>query len=70
MSNGKDPHTTTGLQCEGWHRRVGGKDRYLMFDAVPVCNDKDMKNAEEQSRKKSSSKHSKPAQPSPQAGTA
>ena len=27
-----------GLQCERWLRNVGGKDRYLFFDAVPVRN--------------------------------
>jgi len=29
-----------GLQCEKWLRNVGGKDRYLFFDAVPVRNGK------------------------------
>lgn len=27
-----------GLQCEGWFRNVGGKDRYIFSDAVPVRN--------------------------------
>jgi len=54
-----------GLQCEKWLRDVGGKDRYLFFDAVPVRNGKgemiavietlqdltDRKNAEESMEK-------------------
>jgi len=29
-----------GLRCEKWLQNVGGRDRYLFFDAVPVCDGK------------------------------
>lgn len=36
----KSTHDEKGLQCKGWLQGVGGKDRYLVFDAVPVRNGK------------------------------
>ena len=36
----KTPFGKDGLQCEKWLPGVGGKDRYLFFDAVPVCDGK------------------------------
>ncbi len=32
----RSPFAADGLQCEGWYPDVGGKRRYLFFDAVPV----------------------------------
>jgi len=36
----KSTFSKDGLQSERWLRNVGGKDRYLFFSAVPVCNGK------------------------------
>lgn len=36
----KSAHDENGLRCEGWHRGVGGKDRYLVSDAFPVRDGK------------------------------
>jgi PAS domain S-box-containing protein len=29
-----------GLQSEGWYGNLNGKKRYILFDAVPICNSK------------------------------
>ncbi len=29
-----------GLHAEGWYRNLGGKDRYIVFDASPIRNNK------------------------------
>ena len=36
-------HVLGGLQVEGWLEHVGGQRRYLLFDAAPVFDDKDIK---------------------------
>jgi len=28
-----------GLHAEGWYSNLGGKNRYIIFDAVPVCDE-------------------------------
>ena len=35
---GKSQFAPDGLECEGWYANVGGGERYIFFDAVPVRN--------------------------------
>ena len=34
------PLVAEGLHAEGWYRNLGGKDRYILFDASPIRNKK------------------------------
>ncbi len=29
---------SNGLHAEGWYPRLGGMERYIIFDAAPICN--------------------------------
>ncbi|MFZ5776268.1 MAG: PAS domain-containing protein [Thermodesulfobacteriota bacterium] len=35
---GRSPLSPEGIQAEGWFERVGGKKRYMRFEAVPIYN--------------------------------
>ena len=37
---GKSSFNPEGLQAEGWYYNMNGMDRYLVFNAAPVCNSK------------------------------
>jgi PAS domain S-box-containing protein len=38
---GKSPLISSGLHAERWITNLGGKDRYIIFDAAPIYNSKD-----------------------------
>lgn len=37
---GKSPLVPEGLHAEGWYPGLGGKDRYIIFEAAPIYNTK------------------------------
>ncbi|MDD5730617.1 MAG: PAS domain S-box protein [Candidatus Omnitrophica bacterium] len=39
-SEGKLALTPSGLRAEGWYPSLGGKDRYIIFEAAPIYNSK------------------------------
>ena len=36
---GKSKLSQDGINAEGWYEKLGGKKRYIIFDAVPIFND-------------------------------
>lgn len=36
---GKSTLIENGLHAEGWYHNLGGKERYIMFEAAPICDD-------------------------------